>query len=532
MVIARTGDLANGDAMPDAIEKVRASPEYNIARKQMADREWRLDHLYYIQDKDGNEIQFKRNAAQRKFCAEQWYRDAIVKARQLGFSTLIEILILDDCLFRKNTRCAIIDATLGDAKKKLAKVKFAYDRLPVTVRQMVRLKNANTEEIKFSNGSEISIGTTFRGDTPQVMHVSELGKISADNPKIAKDIRTGGFNAVGKNGKIYAESTAHGVGGEFYDLVERAKATGLSGIEPTNLDFKLHFFAWWMDPEYRVPSHLVQIPSELIEYFAELKSKYSIVLDANQRAWYAKMWGIHGPDDMKSEYPSCIEECFHNSLLGSYFKRELSRAREDKRIGLPLPYDPSRPVNTFWDIGMDDENCIWFHQTDGVRHRLIDFYRNSGEGLPHYIQVINDKQVRRGFIYGKHYGPHDLEVREWTSQSAQPRRVIAKELGLNFTVVPRIEDKADAIEAARRFLQTTWIDSIHCEAGVKCLDNYRKKWNEKLATWSGEAVHDWASHGADALMTGAVGLIPDRIRRQDKPIRHDSPRGGGQTWAQ
>jgi hypothetical protein len=63
-------------------------------------------------------------------------------------------------------------------------------------------------------------------------------------------------------------------------------------------------------------------------------------------------------------------------------------------------------------IGMDDENCIWFHRTDGVRLRLIDFYRNSGEGLPHYIAIIRKKQEERGFVYGEHYGPHDLEVRE------------------------------------------------------------------------------------------------------------------------
>ena len=82
---------------------------------------------------------------------------------------------------------------------------------------------------------------------------------------------------------------------------------------------------------------------------------------------------FEGPDDMKSEFPSCLEECFCSSLEGSYFKRELTKARDEKRIGLLLPFDPSRPVNTFWDIGMDDKNCIWFHQTDGVRHRLIDF---------------------------------------------------------------------------------------------------------------------------------------------------------------
>jgi hypothetical protein len=94
------------------------------------------------------------------------------------------------------------------------------------------------------------------------------------------------------------------------------------------------------------------------------------------------MFEEQGPDDMKSEFPSHIEECFYSSLEGAYFKREMTKARDDKRIGLPVPYDPSRLVNTFWDIGMDDENCIWFHQTDGVRHRLIDFYKNTDEVLP------------------------------------------------------------------------------------------------------------------------------------------------------
>jgi hypothetical protein len=104
------------------------------------------------------------------------------------------------------------------------------------------------------------------------------------------------------------------------------------------------------------------------------------------------MFEEQGPDDMKSEFPSCIEECFCSSLEGSYFKAELSKARDEKRIGLPLPYDPTRVVNTFWDIGVDDENVIWFHQTDGVRHRLIDFYQNTGEGLAHYVQVIREKR--------------------------------------------------------------------------------------------------------------------------------------------
>ncbi|HWZ06604.1 MAG TPA: hypothetical protein VNY53_06810 [Bradyrhizobium sp.] len=96
------------------------------------------------------------------------------------------------------------------------------------------------------------------------------------------------------------------------------------------------------------------------------------------------MFEEQGPDDMKSEFPSCIDECFYSSLEGSYFERELTKARDEKRM--PVPYDPTRPVHTFWDIGMDDEI-----QGDGVRRRLIDFYQNTGEGLSYYVQVIREK---------------------------------------------------------------------------------------------------------------------------------------------
>lgn len=510
----------------------RLTPQYEAAKKNLANRLWRINNLYWIQDKEGGEVQFRLNPAQNQFYSEQHFRDVIVKGRQLGFSTEIALLMLDDLIFRKNTRAAIIDETLTNAKKKLAKLKFAFDRLPPALRASRWMSTDNTEFIRFNNGSEISVGTSFRGDTPQILHVSEYGKISQDRPEVAREIKTGAFNAVGKNSKIFVESTAHGRNGEFYELVERAKAAQASGMPLTNLDFKLHFFPWHADAGYRLPAYLVNLTRELTDYFADLRGKHGIVVDADQMAWYAKMIESQGPDDMLSEYPSHIGECFAASIKGAYFKAELAKARQEKRIGLPLPHDPSRPVNTFWDLGMDDENCIWFHQTDGVRHRLIDFYRNSGEGLPHYVKVIADKREQRGFVYGKHYGPHDLKVREWTSQSAKPRYVIAQELGLKFEIVPQIADKADAIEAARRFLQTTWIDSIHCDEGVQGLDNYRKRWNKTVGAWGSDPVHDFASHIADALMTGACGLVPDRVRRSEKRHTFDTPRSSGPTsWS-
>lgn len=47
--------------------------------------EWRLDHLYTIVDKQGNTIRFVLNDQQRRFIRRLWYRNLILKARQLGF---------------------------------------------------------------------------------------------------------------------------------------------------------------------------------------------------------------------------------------------------------------------------------------------------------------------------------------------------------------------------------------------------------------------------------------------------------------
>jgi hypothetical protein len=96
-------------------------------------------------------------------------------------------------------------------------------------------------------------------------------------------------------------------------------------------------------------------------------------------------------------------------------------------------------------------------------------------------------------------------------------------------VVPRIHNKADAIEAARNFLSTTWIDEEHCIQGIRCLDSYTKAWDETHGTYRSEPVHNWASHGADALQTGACGFIPDYIPPpSDRYYRKPKP---ASAWA-
>lgn len=72
---------------------------------------------------------------------------------------------------------------------------------------------------------------------------------------------------------------------------------------------------------------------------------------------------------------------------------ELDAARAAGRICV-VPYDPILPVDTDWDLGVGDATAIWFSQSlRSGEIRLIDFYETSGEGLPHYAQVLRDRRL-------------------------------------------------------------------------------------------------------------------------------------------
>ena len=90
---------------------------------------WRLEHLYWIENKAGQLQRFSLNRAQRRLHERLWYRNDILKARQLGISTYVAMLMLDMSLFRSNFHCGIIDKSLPDAQQKLAKLRFAWDHL-------------------------------------------------------------------------------------------------------------------------------------------------------------------------------------------------------------------------------------------------------------------------------------------------------------------------------------------------------------------------------------------------------------------
>ncbi|MCK5501448.1 MAG: hypothetical protein KAI82_09400, partial [Tritonibacter mobilis] len=257
---------------------------------------WRIfsGQLYKIMTKadeynDGQIIPFEPNMAQRQFIENLHYRNVILKARQLGFTTLIAILWLDHALFVENQRVGIIAHTKDDASVIFRdKVRFAYDQLPDEVRAMFPVKTANKSELHFGhNNSSIRVSVSMRSGTIHRLHISEMGKIAAKFPAKAVEIVTGSLPAVPMYGIAVIESTAEGRQGEFFEIATRAEKRAYDARPLTPKEFRFHFFPWHFMLEYQAPAN-DNTPVSVADhqYFDEVEQSAGVKLSLRQRQWY------------------------------------------------------------------------------------------------------------------------------------------------------------------------------------------------------------------------------------------------------
>lgn len=500
------GTLPIPGAMDEAIaegEKKRAAFDVEVV-DQFADKNWRLNNLYFILDEDGNEVPFRSNAMQIAFLRDMWYLNCLLKARQHGFTTLIDLWILDECVFYANQTAGIIAHAIPEAQKIFRnKIKYAYDKLPDAIRAGNPASNDTAQELVFANKSSISVSTSMRSGTLQYLHVSEFGKISARYPEKADEIVTGSFNTVHPGNFIFVESSAEGRSGHFFNLCKSSQDRAKLGRPLTRMDFKFHFYPWWINPKYVLSAEetkQVVFQRKHTEYFGRLEKLIGRTLSVEQRAWYLKKLELNG-DLQKREYPSTPEEAFEASIKGAYFGEEMARLREGKRIGR-FPHEKGIGVDTWWDIGIRDKTAIIFTQTVGREVRIIDYHEITDRSLVwHVTNVLEERRQRCGYHYRHHVGPHDLAVRDYGT--GKVRKDTAKALGVNFTVARQF-DLEDQVDAARNLFSIVYINEETCGELINHLDGFRKEWNENLGQYNEKALHDEHSHGASAYMLLAM----------------------------
>lgn len=475
-------------------------------------------------------VDFRPNVSQRALLANLHERNTILKARQAGFSTLIDIMALDHALFNPDQEVVVIAHTKQAATKLYRKkVCFAYDKLPQAIRDMCPTVERNQTQMVFANGSSIEVSSSARGGTPHFLHISEFGKIAAKYPDKAVEITTGAIQGVPRSGFIFIESTAEGQSGAFYDNATRAQRRADAKQPLTQSDYRFHFFAWWMIPEYRLAQHQVRnvrVSSKEHEYFDTIEGMMDCEIDLGQRAWYiAKRDNDFAttPDLMWREYPSTPEECWQASNEGKYYAKALAIARREGRIGR-LPLLRHVPCNTFWDLGASDSTAIWVHQRVGLEDRFIRYYEESGAGYLAFTTWLDSLNV----LWGSHYLPHDADQkRQKQQQDANDFALISPVMILremkpswDFKIVPRIQNLQHGIDQTRLSMQGCYWDAEGCKEGLMRLENYSREWNTRLQCWHDHPKHDDASHGSDAFRQFSTGYVapisPTANRRASK----------------
>lgn len=230
--------------------------------------------------------------------------------------------------------------------------------------------------------------------------------------------------------------------------------------------------------------------------------------------WYCQLLtvddtGVLTPEDIQKEREAGMSEDFIQQefycsftlgIEGAYYARYMQEARDEDRIG-NIPWDRQSRVYTAWDLGYGDSCAIIFYQICGQEIHVIDYYENHGEGLPHYASVLKEKP----YIYADHYAPHDIESHAFSSGLSA--KEVGSSLGLKFITLPTLKLRLeDGIEALRGVFPRLWIDGEKCKHLIKCLENYRKEFDQRLEVYKERPRHDKYSHGADAMRYAAIAI--------------------------
>lgn len=368
----------------DTLSDLLANPSVD---KRLLSKDWRMRNLYAIQDRDGNTIRFIPNPFQEHFLKNRHSREIILKARQLGSSTVNALDVLDDALFTKNLKAAIVADKLENAKNIFDKIDFAWKNFPEALKQVldIREETDSQTQITFSNGSMIRVGTSLHSGSYQRVIVSEYGPLCANFPDKAQDMKKSVFPTVSANGRITIESTAEGEGNDFHILCVEAETRSKKLESNPNpplhpLEFKFFFYPWFINLEYQALPSATDIPQNLHAYFDKLEQDLHTIITPSQRAWYAITEQAQKLR-MKEQYPSTPEEAFLSSgnrlfpadLIKQKLQTEPQKPEQSLLQGRLLIYKSFNPRHRYAVAGDPSQGI----GRDSATAQVIDFTTNE-----------------------------------------------------------------------------------------------------------------------------------------------------------
>lgn len=233
-------------------------------------------------------------------------------------------------------------------------------------------------------------------------------------------------------------------------------------------------------------------------------------------------------------------ECsFDAAILGAYYGPEMRDLRARGGV-TDVPHDPNYPVHVAMDIGYDDDTAIWWYQVISGEIRVLEYYADSGKTPDYYLSQLlgvfvevqlNQSSVnvfkggdihglehRRAYNYGVIWLPHDAKAKTLAAKGKTIQEQFSTALGWGkVRIVPSLSIE-DGIIASRQALRRTFFDH-KCEAGLQCLENYQREWDDDKKTFKDKPLHDWSSHGADGFRYLAIAWQHERAHEKEDPTK-------------
>ncbi len=488
--------------------------------QNLTDPIWRIKNLYHVKDPKGKIVPFVPSPEQEDIIhaiyEEGLEKIIILKARQLGMSTVIDIILTDKVIWEKGIQAAIVDLTQSDASKKLEnKVRLAWNKLPSDLRSLFNIgKDSGKQfqiQLKQSPGdgwNEVQAGMNARGDTFQILHISEWGAIQHEDENRSVEILTGALPAA-KEGIVIVETTwKGGKGGPLWELTQAAINTPTK--YKTKEDFTLFFFPWFTDERYYLEGDTEQITEECHEYLDRVEQETDFEITPPQRLWYFKVAMSKGFYRFR-EYPSTLEECFKGHIEGAIYQDLMLKAHADGRIK-DFPQAHDQLTHTFWDLGSPKNTATWCVQFVGREIHLVDLICEEDLTLVERIAKLHSLP----YNFGNHYLPHDAQARERAGLNFVEQ---ASQIGLrNIIVLPKPHSIWPGINHLQQIFNRILIRKSQCERGIAALEAYRTAKNKTLDYQTDMPVHDWTSHICDPLRIMAEADMNNMFSSQSQGV--------------
>lgn len=398
-----------------------------ITTAELLDPQFYIQRFLQIKTKTGEIIPFKFNSAQQKMYdivkrqreLKRPIRVIILKARQLGFSTLTEALLYHDSVTRTGISTLIVAHTEEATANLFSMSRLFHEKVPDGYRVMKKASNA--QELLFENPtrdmmhkaahpglrSRIRCATAGgqgvgRSATLTNVHLSEYAFWPGDKEETLLGIMQAVPNLPGTS--VYIESTANG-----FDAFKARWDAAVKGES----DFIPVFFAWYENAEYRMP-----VPPDTVWTEAETDLKRLYNLDDEQLSW--RRWCIRNNcagniDTFKQEYPSCADEAFLTSG-SSVFDNDIIIAQRAKS---PKPI--KRGEFTYDYDGLTISNIRFTERENG----FISIYEEpkqykpyviggdtAGDGSDRFIGQALDNTTGKQVAVLRHQFDEDLYARQ------------------------------------------------------------------------------------------------------------------------